>query len=213
MDDIVAQAMARWPDVPAVYGWLRLDRRGRWLVKGEPIGHRPTIEFINRNYLRDDRGRYFFQNGPQRVFVDLDHCPFVLSTGPVIPSAGTAALVTHTGALVTAPRHAWIDSRDGVTIEFELGIGSVVDRDLPVLVECFRDAAGRPLDAEGWDQALAGGASGLTLVLSTGPVPVSRLTVDSPRGRATGQTGAPHMAGGVDFVRAPRPDPGEDACI
>ena len=34
MDEIVARAMQKWPDVPNVYRWLRLDRRGNWLVKG-----------------------------------------------------------------------------------------------------------------------------------------------------------------------------------
>ena len=33
MDPIVRRAIARWPNVPAVYGWLKLDRRGRWSVR------------------------------------------------------------------------------------------------------------------------------------------------------------------------------------
>ena len=28
MDDIVKQAMAKWPNVPHCYGWLALDARG-----------------------------------------------------------------------------------------------------------------------------------------------------------------------------------------
>ena len=38
MDDIVKQAMAKWPNVPNCYGWLGLDTRGNW-------------------YLRDDRAQ------------------------------------------------------------------------------------------------------------------------------------------------------------
>ena len=30
MDQSVKDAIARWPDVPAAYGWLSLDARGRW---------------------------------------------------------------------------------------------------------------------------------------------------------------------------------------
>ena len=30
MDDIVKQAMAKWPNVPHCYGWLGLDARGNW---------------------------------------------------------------------------------------------------------------------------------------------------------------------------------------
>jgi hypothetical protein len=29
MDPIVIQAMTKWPNVPAVYGWLQFERRGR----------------------------------------------------------------------------------------------------------------------------------------------------------------------------------------
>ena len=37
MDDIVKQAMAKWPNVPHVYGWLALDRRGVWRIKGDAV--------------------------------------------------------------------------------------------------------------------------------------------------------------------------------
>jgi len=33
MDEIVLRSMAKWPDVPAVYGWLALDRRGSFRIK------------------------------------------------------------------------------------------------------------------------------------------------------------------------------------
>ena len=35
-------------------------------------------DFIARNYEADEHGRWFFQNGPQRVFVDLELAPLVL---------------------------------------------------------------------------------------------------------------------------------------
>jgi Protein of unknown function (DUF2946) len=77
MDDIVARAMAKWPNVPVVYGWLALDRRGQWSIRVkvregaedgaprfEPVGNQNLIEFIGRNYGRDEQGRWYFQNGP-----------------------------------------------------------------------------------------------------------------------------------------------------
>ena len=73
MDASVIKAMARWPDVPAVYGWLSLDRRGRWCLRGEAVTHRGAVQFINRNYDHTSDGRWYFQNGPQRVFVDLEN--------------------------------------------------------------------------------------------------------------------------------------------
>ena len=72
--------MAKWPNVPAVFGWLSLSRRGDWLLKGEPV-HNPGIrDFFGRNYACDDTGRWFVQNGPQRVYVllDTEHGPGVV---------------------------------------------------------------------------------------------------------------------------------------
>lgn len=209
MDDIVAQAMARWPDVPAVYGWLRLDRRGRWLVKGEPIGHRPTVDFIGRNYLCDARGRHWFQNGPQRVFVDIDHFPHVLRLDdrPAPGGGGGAAgsgcaLVTQAGVAVDRPRRAWVDPEAGVVIEFDWAgsttpaLGSVLDRDLPALVDAFHGLGGGPVDADGWERLLQGGLDGAVLAIAGHRVPAAPL----PAGFTP------------PFDRAPRPAPGEDAC-
>jgi len=78
MDPIVLRSMAKWPDVPDVYGWLSLDRRGNWLIKGEKIGNAALREFISRNYTSDAQRRWFFQNGPQRVFVTLAYTPLVV---------------------------------------------------------------------------------------------------------------------------------------
>ena len=82
MDEIVLRSMLKWPDVPAVYGWLSLDRRGNWMIKTvagrfERIAHAAVREFIGRNYASDPEGRWYFQNGPQRVFVALDYTPWV----------------------------------------------------------------------------------------------------------------------------------------
>jgi Protein of unknown function (DUF2946) len=78
MDEIVARSLAKWPNVPAVYGWLALDRRGNWLIKGEKIGNAALRDFIARNYDRDEKGRWYFQNGPQRVYASLAYTPLVV---------------------------------------------------------------------------------------------------------------------------------------
>ena len=91
MDEIVKQAMAKWPHVPHCYGWLGLDARGYWYLrdaatqaagpfaqaKGERIEHEKLRAFITRNYSVDARGCWFFQNGPQRVYVELEMSPVV----------------------------------------------------------------------------------------------------------------------------------------
>jgi len=88
MDELVRQAMAKWPNVPHCYGWLSLDRRGQWRMRdeaaqaagapGDPIRHAALLAFIARNYESDDAGRWYFQNGPQRVYVGLAYAPFVV---------------------------------------------------------------------------------------------------------------------------------------
>lgn len=145
MDDIVKQAMAKWPNVPAVYGWLALDRRGNWLIKGETIANPQINEFISRNYLHDDTGRWFFQNGPQRVFVDLAYTPFVYSV-PEHPAS--LAIYTHTRQRVNAVLGAWIDNDGTLLLETEHGIGHVHDQDLEWLLPCFVDADGEALDED-----------------------------------------------------------------
>jgi len=95
MDDIVKQAMAKWPNVPHCFGWLGLDRRGNWYMrddraqalgafqsgtaaaKGSLLRHEKLIDFIQRNYAPDEQGQWYFQNGPQRVYVELEATPQV----------------------------------------------------------------------------------------------------------------------------------------
>lgn len=63
MDDIVHRALARWPNVPDVYGWLTLDARGHWWIRDARLDHPATLAFIARNYQPDAQGAWFFQNG------------------------------------------------------------------------------------------------------------------------------------------------------
>jgi hypothetical protein len=121
MDEMVVRSLAKWPNVPAVYGWLDLDRRGNWLIKGERIGNVALREFIARNYAADARGCWFFQNGPQRVYVRLAYTPFVVHyegerlvdhCGQEFPAAG-ALLDDEGSVLIHGPRGiALLDDRD-----------------------------------------------------------------------------------------------------
>lgn len=68
MDEMVLAALAKWPNVPDVYGWLKLDGRGDWLILDSRVSHAGLSEFMHRNVGVDERGACFVQNGPQRVF-------------------------------------------------------------------------------------------------------------------------------------------------
>lgn len=144
MDEIVLRGMAKWPNVPAVYGWLSLDRRGNWLIKDERIANPGVTAFIGRNYGRDEEGRWFFQNGPQRVFVALEYAPIVYRV--LTPGHGALALETHFGKPVSDIRGAWVDDSGTVALETEHGIGSVHDSDLDQFLSAFTDARGGAID-------------------------------------------------------------------
>ena len=122
MDAVVAQAMAKWPNVPAVYGWLALDRRGNWLIKGERISNAALRDFIARNYQADEEGRWYFQNGPQRVYVSLAYTPLV------VHHEGDQ-VIDHCGHAFALER-AYLDDEGSVLLESGGRIALLDDRDL-----------------------------------------------------------------------------------
>lgn len=141
MDDVVARSLARWPDVPAVAGWLRLDRRGRWLLRDPasavfgPIGNAALNAFIARNYAPDAAGRWFFQNGPQRVYVALDYAPLVVRMEG-------AAYRDHLGRAVR-PSGAFVDDEGAVLLASGATVALLDDRDL----YAFAEREGERIDA------------------------------------------------------------------
>jgi hypothetical protein len=129
MDESVIRAVAKWPNVPAVYGWLSLDRRGDWRLQGERLTHRGAVAFINRNYASDVRGCWYVQNGPQRVYVTLEYTPWVYAL------TAQGELVSHNGRLVDALESAWIDDAGCLLLVTPHGAGVVDDRDLDAFSE------------------------------------------------------------------------------
>lgn len=130
-------AIAKWPDVPACYGWLSLDRRGDWRLQGERITHRGLIDFINRQYGVDASGNWFLQNGPQRVFVSLAYTPWIFRS-----DAGR--LFSHIGEAAGEALAVWLDEQGNVLLETPLGIGLLDDRDLAGFLSACRDRDGNP---------------------------------------------------------------------
>lgn len=184
--------MLKWPDVPAVFGWLGLDSRGNWLIQGSRIGNRLITQFIDRNYGCDEHGRWFFQNGPQRVFVALSYTPWVLRAQPSLH------LSTHTGLAVERVASAWMDREGVLLLATEHGVGLVDDRDLDRFAESFADPAGAVLDedtlSESLDRLQSGQPCATCFVWRNGCVPVEPIQAqDVPRR--------------FGYVRNPRPLP------
>ena len=155
MDDIVKQALKKWPNVPHCYGWLALDARGDWYmrddrvqaagpfpkVKGSRILHEKLREFIERNYLVDEAGCWFFQNGPQRVYVELEAAPWVWRLEVMTGSA--PRITSHTG-LAAAFESAWLDERDRLFLATELGLGIVHTLDMEAAAGAVESSAWSP---------------------------------------------------------------------
>lgn len=165
-DPLVLRAMARWPDIPAVFGWLRLDRRGAWHLidrgqpgfdpvrdaAGSPITSPPILAFIARNYAHDPQGRWFWQNGPQRVYVVLDCAPWVLR---VLGEGDQARLITHTGLEFGPVTGAALGPDNEVLLTGALGCGVVHDLDAVGLDLAQSQAGGVMLALNGRTWALA----------------------------------------------------------
>ncbi len=162
MDDIVRQAIAKWPKVPHCYGWLALDARGAFRMRdeaaqaanasGEVIRHPALLSFIHRNYQHDDQGAWFFQNGPQRVYVELEQTPFIARTDPV------QGFVTQDGAALTGIDSAWMTGDGRLVLISGDKIAMVDDRDLAECLPLLR-LAGEPIDDTmllAWLEAMQG---------------------------------------------------------
>jgi hypothetical protein len=83
---------------------------------GAAVRHPALIGFINRNYESDERGQWFFQNGPQRVYVELAYTPWVVRLA-LDGTAGkhTLTLADQTGG-VFEPASALIDEEGAVLL-------------------------------------------------------------------------------------------------
>jgi hypothetical protein len=150
VDDIVKAALTKWPDVPHCRGWLALDARGQWFmrddriqaagpfptVKGSRIAHEKLLAFIQRNYECDDEGAWFFQNGPQRVYVELEAAPWIwrLQSGSGEPSGMAPQITSHTGQPAEF-QAAWLDERDRLFLGTNLGLGLVHSMDMGYAAE------------------------------------------------------------------------------
>ena len=197
MDEIVLQAMAKWPNVPHCFGWLELDARGYWRMRdeaaqagnlpGERVVHPALIAFINRNYTHDDKGRWYFQNGPQRVYVDLEVAPLVAHL------TGDNVFKLHTGGNVDAIEGAWFSEEGKLLVESAGEIALVDDRDLGACVKLLRsdDKPISDADLSRWFEGLA--ALTLTLAIGNTMIEVGRIESECLERR-------------WHFVKVPKPD-------
>jgi hypothetical protein len=164
MDAIVEAALKKWPNVPHCHGWLALDARGDWYlrdaraqaagafpqVKGSRIEHARLRDFIARNYAADDAGNWFFQNGPQRVYVELEAAPWVWRLMPCADDAegtdgtdGAPLLSTHTGRPATVIATV-LDEQGRLFVASALGLGLVHTLDMELAAGAVEQGLWQP---------------------------------------------------------------------
>ena len=147
MDEIVEKALAKWPNVPHCYGWLGLDARGNWylrdertqaggpfaLSRGSLLLNEKLIDFIGRNYAHDAAGQWFFQNGPQRVYVELEVTPLVWRLHEDF------SLYTHTGTAASASA-CLLDEQGRLYLVADAGLGLVHSMDMALAADALEQA-------------------------------------------------------------------------
>ena len=158
MDDIVRQAMAKWPNVPHCYGWLGLDERGNWYMrddrtqaagpfpqaKGSLLRHEKLVDFIHRNYDHDADGQWFFQNGPQRVYVELQSTPWIWRV------AAADAVSSHTGKTAQV-QASFLDEGGRLYLQTDLGFGLVHTQDIMQASEAIEAGRWQPQEVQAAD--------------------------------------------------------------
>ncbi len=144
-DHFIQASLDKWPNVPTLYGWLSLTRDGQWRLHpktpvlnatthahepGESISSPGLIRFLNSYYFEDENGAWFFQNGPQRVYVALSAAPWILH----LDTSNTSGLITHTGKTIEKI-HAWYLDEEGLFYaQTDKGFALVIGRDVAALI-------------------------------------------------------------------------------
>lgn len=195
MEAWVERALKKWPNVPSLFGWLSLDRRGRWRIRGELISRPQIVDTLNRNYAADAHGRWYFQNGPQRGYLQLETAPLVLRV------QDDDTLHTHNGLQVRMAAAAFLDEEGSLWLDTEHGPAQLDGEDLAWALARITLAAD-PVSEDALLTALAqpsGTQTSLALRLHDDRcLPLERLD----------QHQVPQRLG---FVRDPQPLPGERA--
>jgi hypothetical protein len=158
MDDIVRAALLKWPQVPHCFGWLALDARGEWFlrdeaaqaagafprIKGSRIQHEGLRDYIHRNYEHDAQGCWFFQNGPQRVYVDLEATPWVWRVDRDANSEIAPWRISSHSGHAAQYRSAWLDEQGRLFLDCDIGFGLVHTLDVALAAQAVEAGTWQP---------------------------------------------------------------------
>ena len=142
MRDDRAQAAGPFADPPApgAQTLAQSDPARRQAAKGSLLQHDKLIDFIQRNYESDAAGQWFFQNGPQRVYVELEATPFVWRI------ASDFSVAAHTGK-AALPQRCIVDEVGHVYLETDIGFGLVHTQDMTLAADAVEQGLWVPQEA------------------------------------------------------------------
>ena len=94
------------------------------------------------NYLHDETGAWFFQNGPQRVYVELEAAPWVwrVQVGGAAPQ-----VMGHTGAAAHIDS-SWLDEHGRLFLASDIGFGIVHTLDMELAASAVEAGAWTPAE-------------------------------------------------------------------
>ncbi|MCQ9617096.1 DUF2946 family protein [Paenalcaligenes niemegkensis] len=146
MDKLVHAALKKWPNVPAIYNRLHLSARGQWHLfdsdHGKPtpdtvVSSSTMLQFISRNYAADEQGNWYFQNGPQRVYVQLEKAPYIAYLDH------ETRLHTHTQQPIASVSSWWLTDLGELYANGNLGTALVSSQDVEQVCANLHTGDGR----------------------------------------------------------------------
>jgi hypothetical protein len=150
---------------------MRDEAAQRADAPGDKLTNAALVGFINRNYQRDERGCWYFQNGPQRVFVNLEATPFIARSDPA------HGFVLHTGQPMAAPEQAFMLESGGIVLRAGEQLAQLDDRDVAQLLAAI-ELDGKPVADEALMAWLGNGAGRLTLRWQGWEIALERLRIE-----------------------------------
>jgi hypothetical protein len=97
-------------------------------AKGSLLKHEKLIDFIGRNYATDAQGQWYFQNGPQRVYVELEATPWIWRISP------DGSVRSHSGQAAQCAA-AYVDEAGYAYLQTDVGFGLVHTQDVALAAQ------------------------------------------------------------------------------
>ena len=168
------------------YGWLSLNRRGTWLIRGAPVTHPAVRDYLAAHFRADAHGCWHVRNGPQLAYVALETAPLIVWL------EADGHWHSHLGRPTGAPTAALLDEHGGLWLDTPAGPAWADEGAFERIAAALVDAGGDAATAEQIEALGAGRGAPVWLECGGARVPVAAC----PRAQVPGR---------LRFVPVPRP--------